>query len=75
MLKARLLELNTNVDEIKKRLSKYPKGMLKVRRTNTVFSYCIKDIDTKKIAYVRKENRKQAQIIAQRDYVHIPLHR
>lgn len=68
ILKSRLLELNTNVDSIKKRLSKYPKDMLKVRKTNTGFSYCIKDIDTKKIAYVRKVNIKQAQIIAQRDY-------
>ena len=68
MLKARLQELNKSVDSINKRLSKYPKGMLKVRKTNTGFSYCIKDIDTKKISYVRKEKIKQAQIIAQRDY-------
>ncbi|MCQ2527167.1 MAG: hypothetical protein MJ130_10415 [Lachnospiraceae bacterium] len=63
-----MLELKANVDSINKRLSKYPKGMLKVRKTNMRFSYCIKDIDTKKIAYVRKENIKQAQTITQRDY-------
>lgn len=68
MLKTRLFELNTNVKAIKMRLNKYPKGMLKVRKNNTGFSYCIKDTDTKKVAYVRKENIKQAQIIAQRDY-------
>ena len=58
ILKARLLELNASVDSIKKQLSKYPKGMLKVRKNPSGFSYCIKDIDTKKIAYVRKENIK-----------------
>lgn len=68
ILKARLLELNASVDSIKKQLSKYPKGMLKVRKNPSGFSYCIKDIDTKKIAYVRKENIKKAQVIAQRDY-------
>lgn len=68
VLKGRLIELNTNVNTIKKRLCMYPKAKLKVRKNKSDYSYYAIDPETQKIKYIRKDNIKQAQIIAQRDY-------
>lgn len=68
LLEHRLLVLKSNVNTIRKRLNKYPKGKLKIKRVKGNTYYCVVDENSNNQRYINVSNIKEVQNIAQRDY-------